>query len=76
MTDLQLYLAIGIPAVIGLTNTALILFLYGRTDAQFGRVDSRFERMEARFDRIDADLRQFFQITGAHGEAIDILKKR
>ncbi len=69
MTNMQLYLAIGIPALLILSNTGAMFFL-------FSQVNVRFDKQDARLDRIEADLRQFFSITGAHTEAIDTLKKR
>ena len=87
MTNAQLYLAIGLPALVALTNTALIFFLSGRMDARFDKIDARSDKMDARldrlesrvdarFDRVDADLRQFYSILGAHGKAIEILEKK
>jgi hypothetical protein len=43
MTDLQLYLAIGVPSMLALVNLAVILTL-------FTSLSSRIERLEVRVD--------------------------
>lgn len=62
MTDTQLWLSIGIPTV-----AILIGILLNQTG---------LGRLEGRLNVIESDLRRFYEILGAHGEAIDILKKK
>ncbi len=84
MTNVQLYLAIGIPSLIALLNTAVMLALFGnlssRIDALRTEVNARIDKLEARidsrFDRVDADLRHFMELFGRHDKSIEILEKR
>ena len=54
MTDQQLYLAIGIPAVIAilgiLVNVGYFVTLNGRIASLENRLDSRINTMEQKFD--------------------------
>ena len=50
MTNVQLYLSIGIPVV---ANAALITMLLAYMNARFDSVDTRFEAIDRRFDAID-----------------------
>ena len=76
MTNMQLYLAIGIPALLILSNTGAMFFLFAQNNTRMDRLEARMDRIEARIGQIEADLRHFFSITGAHTEAIETLKKR
>ena len=62
MTNIQLWLAIGIPTV-----AVLIGILLNQVS---------FSRIEGRLTVIEADLRRFFQILGEHGKSIEITEKK
>ena len=50
MTNEQLYLAIGVPALI---NAAMINVLIAYINAKFSAVDRRFEAVDKRFDAVE-----------------------
>ena len=50
MTNTQLYLSLGIPAVLILTNIALTLFLVGRLESRIDRVDSKLDATRLEVD--------------------------
>ena len=64
MTNEQLYLAIGIPALLILVNTSMMLFLFNRVEGRLDKmqtdIDGRFNRMQTdidgRFNRMQADI--------------------
>lgn len=56
MTNVQLYLAIGIPL---LANAGFISLLLAYMNARFDTVNLRFEAIDRRFDQVD---RRFDQI--------------
>ena len=80
MTNAPLYVALGIPALLALTNIAVTISLIGKVDARVDKVEARVDkletRMDARFDKVDADLRRFFELFGRHDEAIETLKRK
>ena len=91
MTNFQLLFVSGIPTlavVIGiLYNNARFNLMQTSIDARFNSIDARFSSIEARITAletridqrltvIEADLRRFFEILGAHGADIEMLKKR
>jgi hypothetical protein len=62
MTNIQLWLTIGVPS---------FLVLVGILLNQLGQ-----NRIETRLLSIEGDLRQFYKTLGQHGEAIDIAKTK
>ena len=51
VTNLQLYLAIGIPLVFNAAWMAILVgLLNAKLDAKFSAVDARFDAMDQRFD--------------------------
>lgn len=62
MTNIQLWLAIGVPSFFVLVGILL---------NQVG-----FTRVESRLTAIEADLRRFYQILGEHSKSINILEKK
>lgn len=60
MTDLQLYILIGIPLVALLSNTALYIHLSSRVTSLEARMDSRIlsleSHMDARFNSMETRL--------------------
>jgi hypothetical protein len=50
VTNVQLYLAIGVPVLV---NTALIGLLLAYMNARFAAVDRRFEMIDRRFETMD-----------------------
>ena len=87
MTNIQLYLSIGIP-----TLTVLLSLLinwsatrnlradfterFGGIDRRFDRMETRLDRMETRLDRIDNDMHHFYQVTGNLQGRTDALEKQ
>ncbi len=59
MSDQQLYLAIGVPALIGIANLGavitLVLWFASRVEARIDRLETKFE---AKFDRLEARVDQ------------------
>lgn len=83
MTNLQLYLALGIPALVFLAGAFMnVIALSGlreevksvREEVKALREEMResFRRVDHRLDVIEADLRQFYKVQGEH--AIDIAR--
>ena len=63
MTDLQLYLAIGLPIVVNTAAlTAVYVLLTGRMDASFAAVNTRFDDMR---DLWRAELRRVEEVLDA-----------
>lgn len=58
MTDQQLYLAIGVPALV---NTTLIGLLLAFINAKFEGTNRRFDELERRFDQRFNDLRDLWR---------------
>ncbi len=62
MTDLQLYLAVGLPIIAVLTSLVVSLFQISgiRTDMNrgFDAVDRRFDSIERRLEMIQGDTHQ------------------
>ncbi len=54
MTDLQLYLAIGIPTFAILVGMLMNTVHHSAVNARFNSVDARFNGVDARFDSVDA----------------------
>jgi len=54
ITDLQLYLAIGIPTLAILVGMLMNVVHHSAVNARFNSVDARFNGVDARFDSIDA----------------------
>lgn len=54
MTNLQLYLAVGLPIV---ANAAMILLLQSGVNRQLDALTQRIDRLEKRIDNIDADVK-------------------
>ncbi len=87
MTNEQLYLSIGIPALLALTNIGLTLFLIGRIDTRVDRLDSKVDRLDgkldatrlelvSRIDRVADATAHFYRELDKHGTAIEALEKR
>ncbi len=80
MSNLQLFLAAGLPTVSVLLGILLSQRstekLEKRIDSFEQRTDTRFGRVESRLDRIEADLREFFRTIGQHEIRMDNLEKR
>ena len=60
MTNEQLYLSIGIPALLMLTNTAIMLFMFNRQDGRIDRLDAKIDAtrliLGTKVDRLDAKI--------------------
>ena len=52
MTDVQLYLAIGIPTFTVLVGILMNVVFYNGLNARFNSIDDRFNRLEVRFDTL------------------------
>ena len=84
MTNEQLYLAIGIPALLILLNTSMMIFLFNRVEGRLDRMqtdmDGRFNGMQTgmdgRFAKIDTGLRRFFELFGRHDKSIEMLERK
>jgi hypothetical protein len=76
MTNLQLWLAIGIPSILVIVGIFLNNARFNAIDTRFNGVDSRFSGVEGRLSTIEGDLRQFYMILGRHDADIDNLKKQ
>ncbi len=54
MTDVQLYMSVGIPSLLALlgilVNVSFFVFLSGRIDRMEARLDGRIDRLETRMD--------------------------
>ena len=69
MTNLQLYLAIGIPSI-------LVILSWVSNSLHFNRIDSRLDRIENRVTVIEGDLRQFYSVTGKLEGRLDEISKK
>jgi hypothetical protein len=80
MSNLQLFLAAGLPTISVLIGILLSQRstdkLEKRIDGFEQRSDTRFDRVESRLDRIEADLREFYSTIGQHEIRMDALEKR
>ncbi len=80
MSNLQLFLAAGLPTISVLIGILLSQRstekLEKRIDGFEQRTDTRFGRVESRLDRIEADLREFYRTIGQHEVRMDTLEKR
>ena len=61
MTDLQLYLAIGIPTFAVIVGILMNVIHHSAVNARFNSVDARFNSVDARFNNLDA---KFDMLTG------------
>jgi hypothetical protein len=61
MTDLQLYLAIGIPTFAILVGMLMNVVHHSAVNARFNSVDARFDSIDARFNHLDV---KFDTLTG------------
>lgn len=56
MTNLQLYLAIGIPSLLVLVNTSVMLALFTTISARFQRVEDRLDNLIGAVNELDKRL--------------------
>ena len=61
MTDLQLYLAIGIPTFAVIVGILMNVIHHGAVNARFNSVDARFNSVDSRFNNWDV---KFDTLTG------------
>ena len=61
MTDVQLFLSIGIPTFAVLVAVLMNAIHHSAVNARFNSVDARFNSVDARFDNLDA---KFDTLTG------------
>jgi hypothetical protein len=61
MTDLQLYLAIGIPTFAVIVGILMNVIHHSAVNARFNSVDARFNSVDARFNNLDV---KFDTLTG------------
>ena len=61
MTDLQLYLAIGIPTFAVIVGILMNVVHHSAANARFNSVDARFNSVDARFNNLDV---KFDTLTG------------
>lgn len=65
MTNLQLFIAVAVPALIVLVNLAVTLSsnhrLHTRIDGLEDRMEARFQRIDDRFERIDQRFQTVFR---------------
>ena len=61
MTDLQLYLAIGIPTFAVIVGILMNVVHHSAVNASFNSVDARFNSVDARFNNLDV---KFDTLTG------------
>ena len=54
MTDVQLYLAIGIPTIAVLIGILTNVIHHSAVNSRFNSVDARFSSLDARFGSLDA----------------------
>jgi hypothetical protein len=52
MTDLQLYLAIGIPTFAVIVGILMNVIHHSAVNARFNSVDSRFNNLDVKFDTL------------------------
>ena len=85
MTNLQLWLAIGIPSFMVLLGILLNMYSFKGIEARFVEVESRFTGIEGRFtgfegrftkiegrlNVIEGDLRRFYELLGEHSGRIE-----
>jgi len=69
MTDMQLWLSIGIPTLSVLVG--ILLNMNG-----LNRVEKRLDGVEGRLVVVEGDLRRFYQFLGEHTGRLDSLEKR
>jgi hypothetical protein len=79
MSNLQLFLAAGLPTFAALLGILLAQRatekIEKRIDGFEQRTERRFEPIESRLDRIEADLREFYRVIGQHEVRMDSLEK-
>jgi uncharacterized protein with GYD domain len=73
MTNLQLFVAAGLPTLAVLIG---ILLNQRNTDSLGQNLGARLDRVEGRLDRIGSDLRELYRTLGQHDARIDNLEKR
>jgi hypothetical protein len=61
MTDLQLYLAIGIPTFAVIVGILMNVIHHSAVNARFNSVDARFNSVDSRFNNLDV---KFDTLTG------------
>ena len=61
MTDLQLYLAIGIPTFAVMVGILMNVIHHSAVNARFNSVDARFNTIDSRFNNLDV---KFDTLTG------------
>ena len=61
MTDLQLYLAIGIPTFAVIVGILMNVVHHSAVNARFNSVDARFNSVDVRFNNLDV---KFDTLTG------------
>ena len=64
MNNRQLYLAIGIPALIAIFNTGIVITLLlhfvNKLDSRMDTLDTRLDRMDTRLELIQKDQKEFY----------------
>ena len=76
MTNVQLYLTIGIPSLLVLLSWLSNNKRFDAIEKRLDGMDARFDRVEARLDLISADLRQFYHLTGTLDGRLQAIEKR
>ena len=69
MTDVQLYLAIGIPTIAVLIGILTNVIHHSAVNSRFNSVDARFSNIDARFNNLDV---RFDTLTG---KVIDVYNR-
>ncbi len=80
MNNQQLYLAIGIPSLIAIFNTGvvvtLLLHFVNKLDSRMDKLDTRLDRMDARLELIQKDQREFYATQRVHDARLDALERK
>ncbi len=87
MTNLQLWLTIGIPSLLVLLGWMQTNYRFSdlkenmnqrfsQVDQRFSQVDQRFSQVEARLPRLEADYREFYGMEKKLEGRVDELSRR
>ena len=76
MTNIQLYLSIGIPTFVVLIGILLNLSSTRELSTRITELSARFSELSSRFGVLESDMRQFYHLTGKLEGRVDALEKQ
>lgn len=80
MTNQQMFLAIGVPSLIAVFNTGLIITLLlhfvNKLDGRMDRLEARMDRLEGKIDHLAEDYTRFYGEQQRHDARLDALERQ